>query len=52
MTCWKIIQKAGTNVRAAFIHIGNIVYPPQKADMLVFKIVRVNLFSSADEQVI
>ena len=50
MTCWKIIQKAETKVRAAFIHIGNIVYPPQKADMLVFKIVRVNLFSLAEEQ--
>ena len=49
MTCWKIIQLAGTNVLAAFIQIGNIVYPPEKADMLVFKIVRV-LFSSAGQQ--
>ena len=32
---------------AEFIRIGNIVYPPEKADMLVFKIVRVYLFSSA-----
>ena len=38
MTCWKKIQKAGPNVFAAFIQIGNIVYP---ADILVFKIVRV-----------
>ena len=50
MTCWKIIQKAGPNVLAAFIQIVNIVYPPEKADMLVFKIVRVYLFSSAGQQ--
>ena len=50
MTCWKIIQKAGPKVIAAFIQIGNIVYPPEKADMLVFKIVRVYLFSSAGQQ--
>ena len=31
MTCWKIIQKAGPNVLAAFIQIENIVYPPEKA---------------------
>ena len=49
MTCWKIIQKAGANVLAAFIQIGNIVYPPGKADMLLFKIVRVYLFSSAGQ---
>ena len=49
MTCWKIIQKAGPKVIAAFIQIGNIVYP-EKADMLVFKIVRVYLFSSAGQQ--
>ena len=30
--------------------LGNIVYPPEKADMLVFKIVRVYLFSSAGQQ--
>ena len=46
MTCWKIIQKAGPNVLAAFIQIKNIVYPPEEADMMVFKIVRVYLFSS------
>ena len=50
MTCWKIIQKAGPNVLAAFIQIGNIVYPPEKAHMLVFKIVRVQLFSSAGQK--
>ena len=50
MTCWEIIQKAGPNVFAAFIQIGNIVYPPEKADILVFKIVRVYLFSSAGQQ--
>ena len=50
MTCWKIIQKAGPKVIAVFIQIGNIVYPPEKADMLVFKIVRVYLFSSAGQQ--
>ena len=36
MTCWKIIQKAGPNVLTAFIQIGNIVYAPEEADMLVF----------------
>ena len=36
MTCWKIIQKAGLNVLTAFIQIGNIVYAPEEADMLVF----------------
>ena len=50
MTCWKIIQKAGPKVIAVFIQIGNIVYLPEKADMLVFKIVRVYLFSSAGQQ--
>ena len=50
MTCWKIIQNAGPNVLAAFFQIGNVVYPPEKADMLVFKIVRVYLFSSAGQQ--
>ena len=50
MICWKIIQKVGPIVLAAFIQIGNIVYSPEKADMLVFKIVRVYLFSSAWQQ--
>ena len=50
MTCWKKIQKAGPNVLAAFIQIGNIVYPQEKADMLVCKIVRVYLFSSDGQQ--
>ena len=50
MTCWKIIQKAGPKVLAAFIQIGIILYPPEKADMLFFKIVRVYLFSSAGQQ--
>ena len=50
MTCWRIIQKAGPNVLAAFIQIGNILYPPEKADMLFFKILRVYLFSSAGQQ--
>ena len=51
MTCWKIIQKAGPNVLAAFIQIGNIVYPPEEADnMRVFKIVRICLLSSAGQQ--
>ena len=50
MTCWKIIRKARPHVLAAFIQIGNIVYPPEKANLLVFKIVRVYLFSSAGQQ--
>ena len=50
MTCWKITQKAGPNVLAAFLHTGNNVYPPEKADTLVFKIVCVYLFSSAGQQ--
>ena len=50
MTYWKIIHKAERNVLAAFIHIGNIVYPPEKADMLVFKSVRVYLFSLGGQQ--
>ena len=50
MTCCKIIQNAGPNVPAAFIQIGNIAYPAEKADMLVFKIVGIILFSSAGQQ--
>ena len=30
VTCWKIIQNAEPNVLAAFIQIGNSVYPPEK----------------------
>ena len=44
-----MIQKAGPTVLAAFFQIGKIVYPPEKANMLVFKIVRVYLFSSAGQ---
>ena len=50
MTCWEIIQRAGPDVLLAFIQIENIVYPPEEADMLVFKIVRVCLFSLAGQQ--
>ena len=49
MAGWKIIQKAGPTVFAAFIQIGKMVYSPEKADMLVFKIIRVYLFSSAGQ---
>ena len=49
MAGWKLIPKAGPTVFAAFIQIGKIVYPPEKADMLVFKIVRVYLYSSAGQ---
>ena len=49
MTCWKIIQKAGPNVFAAFIQIGNIVYPSKKLICWSSKLY-VFLFSSDRQQ--
>ena len=43
MTSWKTIQKAGPNVIAAFIQIGKIVYPPEKAEKLYVFICSVQL---------